>query len=137
MENFIACFLVIQTRIRIWLPDSLFFGFSYPRTQTQVTAHGQFLSFSEQVLLCAVLSFSNYVPFSWNFEKCLELDTLEIPPLSQRVFEVAVSGSRQTKQFSTFQAGGSPGVCPECHTSYVHPHNMENVSSSTHFAEIP
>ena len=60
----------------------------------------------------------------------------EIPPLSQRVCEVAVSGSRQTKQFSTLQ-GGSPGVCPECHTSYVHPHDMENVSGSRHFAEIP
>ena len=28
------------------------------------------------VLLCAVLSLSTYVPFYWNFEKCLEPDTL-------------------------------------------------------------
>ena len=41
-----------------------------------MTAHGQFLRFSAQVLLCAVLSLFTYVPFSWNFEKCLEPDTL-------------------------------------------------------------
>ena len=31
--------------------------------------HGQFLRFSEPVLLCAVLSLSTYVPFSWKVRK--------------------------------------------------------------------
>ena len=44
---------------------------------------------------------------SLGISKSVQNGTLfEIPPLSKRVFEVALSGSRQTKQFSTFQGGG-------------------------------
>ena len=76
---------------------------------------------------------------SFGISKSVQNHTLfEISPLSNGVFEVAVSGCNKLNNLHPFRGGGgAPGVCSQSQTSFVHPHNMETVSGSKHFGEIP